>query len=160
MVNDALPLNMDLFGKIGAYVMQDDILYQHFTVKEALTFAARLKLKMTREEQDKRVEKLIKDLGLQNAANTICGSNLRKIISGGERKRTSIGVEMITDPPMLILDEPTSGLDSFKSLQMIKLLRRIARQGKTVIASIHSPNSEGFMLFDKLMLLADGNLIY
>ena len=107
---------MDLFGKIGAYVMQDDVLYQYFTVREALTFAARLKLKMTKEEQDKRVEKLIKDLGLQNAANTVCGTPMRKTISGGEWKRTAIGVEMITDPPLIILDEPTSGLDSFKSL--------------------------------------------
>jgi len=140
--------------------MQDDVLYQHFTVREALTFAARLKLNKSIEEQDKRVEQLIKDLGLQSAANTQCGTPFRKTISGGERKRTAIGVEIITDPSLIILDEPTSGLDSFKSLQMIKLLRKIARSGKTVIASIHSPNSEGFMLFDKLMLLADGNLIY
>ena len=88
------------------------------------------------------------------------GSVLHKTISGGERKRTAIGVELITNPSIIILDEPTSGLDSFKSLQIIKLLKKIARSGKTVISTIHSPNSEGFMHFDRLMLLADGHLIY
>eukprot|EP00347_Sterkiella_histriomuscorum_P009865 403339578 len=159
-VNDKEDLTMDLFGKFGAYVMQDDILYQYFTPREAITFAARMRLKQTKQEQDERVEQLLKDLGLLNVGNTPVGSAMQKTISGGERKRTSIGVELITDPSIIILDEPTSGLDSFKSLQMIKLLKTIARQGKTVISSIHSPNSEGFMMFDKLMLLADGYIVY
>ena len=67
---------------------------------------------------------------------------------------------MITNPSLLILDEPTSGLDSFSSLRLLRLLRRIARQGKTVVASVHSPNSEGFLLFDKLLVLADGHLVF
>ena len=93
--------------------MQDDILFPYFTVRESLIFAARLRLKVSIEEQNARVEKLIEDLGLQSASDTICGSVLKKTISGGERKRTAIGVELITDPSIIFLDEPTSGLDSF-----------------------------------------------
>lgn len=119
-----------------------------------------MRLSISIAEQDQRVETLLKDLGLLQAADTLVGTPQRKTISGGERKRTSIGVELITDPSIVILDEPTSGLDSFKSLQMIKLLRNLARKGKTVISTIHSPSSEGFMLFDKLMILSDGYMIY
>ena len=99
--------------------MQDDILYDSFTPREALTFAARLKLPFSIEEQDKRVEQLLSELSLQNVADTIIGSVLQKTLSGGERKRTAIGVELITDPSLILLDEPTSGLDSFKALQIV-----------------------------------------
>lgn len=117
--------------------MQDDVLFEHFTPREALTFAARLKLKTSLQEQDARVEALILELGLSAAADTMIGSALRKTISGGERKRTAIGVELMTDPSMILLDEPTSGLDSFKALTLIKTLKAQARKGKTVIATIH-----------------------
>jgi ABC-type multidrug transport system ATPase subunit len=84
-----------------------------------------------------------------------------KGISGGERKRTSIGYELITDPMVLLLDEPTSGLDSTTALRIIKLLKKEAKQnGKTVICTIHQPNSEIFMQFDRLILLHDGHQIY
>jgi len=96
--------------------MQDDILYDSFTPREALTFAARLKLQGTEEQQNERVEELLEELGLVNVAETIIGSVMRKTISGGERKRTAIGVELVTDPSLILLDEPTSGLDSFKAL--------------------------------------------
>jgi len=102
--------------------MQDDVLFAFFTVKEALTFAARLRLKISEEEQDARIEKLIHDLGLEKCQNTICGSIQKKTISGGERKRTAIGVELITDPSCILLDEPTSGLDSFMAKSICKLL--------------------------------------
>lgn len=116
MVNDTMPLNQGVFGKFGAYVMQDDILYDSFTPREALQFAAQLKLGGSEEDQNLRVEELLEELGLVGVAETIIGSVLRKTISGGERKRTSIGVELITDPSLVLLDEPTSGLDSFKAL--------------------------------------------
>ena len=104
--------------------MQDDILFAEFTPREALTFAARLKLNKPIAEQNERVEELISELGLFQCADTVVGSTLVKTISGGERKRTAIGVEMITDPSMILLDEPTSGLDSFKALEIVKLLDR------------------------------------
>ena len=85
---------------------------------------------------------------------------MRKTLSGGERKRTAIGVELITNPSLILLDEPTSGLDSFKALQIVKLLRNLARSGKTIISTIHQPSSESFSYFDRLLLMADGHCVY
>ena len=84
-----------------------------------------------------------------------------KGISGGERKRTSVGVELITDPSLIFLDEPTTGLDSFIATQVMDNLRELAiEQGKTVISTIHQPNSDIFDMFDKLLLMAKGKIIY
>lgn len=113
MFNDQATLTQKLFGNYAAYVMQDDIIFQYFTVREALQFAARLKLKVDIEEQDKRVDRLLYNLDLIKCKDTLIGGGLRKTISGGERKRTAIGMELVTDPSLVLLDEPTSGLDSF-----------------------------------------------
>ena len=125
-INDTYTLNQQLFGSCATYVMQDDVLFAYFTVKEALTFSARLRLNIPKEEQDLRVQKLINKLALQKCQNTIIGSVLKKTISGGERKRTSIGVELITDPSVILLDEPTSGLDSFMAKNICQLLQDLA----------------------------------
>jgi ATP-binding cassette, subfamily G (WHITE), eye pigment precursor transporter len=139
MLNDSIEVNGNNFGKFGGYVMQDDILYEFFTVQQCLTFAARLKLsKLSFDEQDRRVKEIAKNMGLIKCFNTQCGSVHRKTISGGERKRVSIAIEMVSDPSLLILDEPTSGLDSFKSLEIASLLFKLARdEGKTIISTIH-----------------------
>lgn len=122
--------------------MQDDVLFGYFTVKEALTFAARLRLKISEADQDKRIDKLIDDLGLEKCKDTQIGTVLKKTISGGERKRTAIGVELITDPSMILLDEPTSGLDSFMAKSICRLLQKLSHeQGKTIISTIHQPSS-------------------
>lgn len=102
----------------------------------------------------------MKDLGLISAADTPVGSHKHKTLSGGERKRTAIGVELITDPSLILLDEPTSGLDSFKALQIVKLLKKLANRGKTVVSTIHQPGSDAFRIFDKLILMCDGNIVY
>lgn len=115
-------MTSEIFGLYAKYVMQDDVLFAYFTVREALTFASRLRLKCSFAEQDKKVETLIKELGLEKCADTLIGGGFKKTISGGERKRTSIGVELITDPSVLMLDEPTSGLDSFMAKSICKLL--------------------------------------
>ena len=83
-----------------------------------------------------------------------------KTISGGERKRTAIGVEMITDPQILLLDEPTSGLDSFRAFSIVRFLKAQARKGKTVLATIHQPSSEAYMAFDKVIFMCDGHIVY
>ena len=141
--------------------MQDDVIFGYFTVKEALRFAARLKLKIPIEQQEERIEKLIRDLGLQDVADSLVGHERKKVISGGERKRTAIGVELITDPKMIMLDEPTSGLDSFTAFKICKILQKLAReQGKTVISTIHQPSSQAFSCFDRLILMADGYIVY
>ena len=137
-LNKQTKLTQRVFGCCGSYVMQDDILFPYFTVKECMTFAARLKLSCSEEEQDERIEFLIKDLGLERCQNTKVGSVLRKTSSGGERKRTAIGVELVTDPSLILLDEPTSGLDSFTATHICRILSRYARKhGKTIISTIH-----------------------
>jgi len=126
-LNDAIPLTASSFARFGAYVMQDDILFEYFTVREALEFAANLKLRISAQERKERVDEIIKELGLGKCQHTQIGSEMRKTISGGERKRTSIGVELITDPSLIVLDEPTSGLDSVKATGIIQTLHNLAR---------------------------------
>lgn len=107
------------FGKMGAFVQQDDVLVQTLTPKELLTFAAKMKTNLSEALIDARVERILRRLGLQGCKNTVVGGFMRKGLSGGERKRTSIGYELITEPSLLILDEPTSGLDSHTSSKII-----------------------------------------
>ena len=150
-----------MFGRFANYVMQDDIIFRYFTVREALTFAARLKLKVSEQEQDSRINKLIEELGLSHVADSQVGSTLKKVISGGERKRTAIGVELITDPNVILLDEPTSGLDSFTAVKICKILKKLARDhGKTICATIHQPSSQAFAFFDRLILMCDGHIVF
>lgn len=108
------------------------------------------------------MKQLLDDLAIpEKIADTKIGNILQKTISGGERKRISIGVEMITDPLILLLDEPTSGLDSFNAHRIVKLLHDFARKkGKTIISTIHQPSSKAFGLFDQLILMVDGYTIY
>lgn len=122
---------------LSCYVQQDDILFQTMTVRECLIFAAKLKLQGTDEEKLERVDEVIKDLRLSKCQNTKIGGSLVKGVSGGERKRTAIGVELITDPQLIFLDEPTTGLDSFTAASVMETLRALAASGRTVISSIH-----------------------
>ena len=125
------------FAAFSAYVQQDDILFQTMTVRECLEFAAKLKLKGTMQEKMGRVEETIKELRLNKCQNTKIGGPLVKGVSGGERKRTSIGVELITDPNLIFLDEPTTGLDSFTATAVMEILRDLALTGRTIISTIH-----------------------
>ena len=149
------------FSSLSAYVQQDDILFQTMTVRECLEFAAKLKLPGTLPKKIARVRQLISDLKLTKCADTRIGGPLVKGVSGGERKRTSIGVELITDPSLIFLDEPTTGLDSFTATNVMEILGDLARKdGRTVVSTIHQPNSDIFEMFDRLMLLARGKIIY
>ncbi len=125
------------FGKIAAYVMQDDILMATLSPRESLYFGAKLKLKTSETEINKRVDRLIYQFGLEKCADSRIGSITDKGISGGERKRTSIAYEVISDPPIVIIDEPTTGMDSFTSLVIIKYLKSLADTGKTISKIIH-----------------------
>ena len=127
LFNDEMAVNKESFQKYAAYVMQDDVLFATFTVREALTFAARLKLKVSEPEQDRLVAKIIVDLGMSHISESQIGDQQRKVLSGGERKRASIGVELVSDPSVILLDEPTSGLDSFKARSICELLHTLAR---------------------------------
>ena len=131
------------------------------TVRECLEFAAKLKLPGDLESKLARVRQLIYDLKLVKCSQTRIGGPLVKGVSGGERKRTSIGVELITDPSLIFLDEPTTGLDSFTATSVMEILGDLARkENRTVISTIHQPNSDIFEMFDQLMLLARGKIIY
>lgn len=123
-------------------------------------FTANLRLNLPKEEKHQRVESLIKDLGLTRCADTKVGNNLIRGLSGGERKRASIGVELITNPSLIFLDEPTTGLDSTTALNVLELLKMLAESGRNVVSTIHQPSSEIFNQFDNLLLMVRGNIIY
>jgi ABC-type multidrug transport system ATPase subunit len=106
------------------------------------------------------VEQTVDELGLRDAADTVVGGPLRKGISGGERRRLSIGCVLVTLPSVLILDEPTSGLDAFTSYLLLRTLSQLARRGRTIVVSIHAPRSDAFELFDRIALLSKGRVVY
>ena len=115
---------------------------------------------LTNLQIESRVDSLTSALKLEACQNVHVGNELKKGISGGERKRTSIGYELITNPSIMFLDEPTSGLDSFSALKICQLLKKEAERGMTLIATIHQPSSDIFNCFDKVLVLADGNQIF
>ena len=151
----------ELKRRIG-FVRQQDHLVACLTVRETLSYAARLRLpkSLTKETIRLIVEETIDELGLRDAADTVVGGPLRKGISGGEKRRLSIGCVLVTLPSVLILDEPTSGLDAFTSYLLLQTLSHLARRGRTVIVSIHAPRSDAFPLFDRITLLSKGQVVY
>jgi len=152
------------FASNIAYVMQDDAIKATTTPREAFHFSAALRLgdSISEDERIKRVDALIDELRLQKCADTMVGNARLRIpgISGGEKKRTAIGVELISNPAILFLDEPTSGLDSFAAHRVVTVLNGMAKRGRTVLCTIHQPSSEVFNVFDDVLLIADGRLVY
>uniref|UniRef100_A0ACD5XEP9 Uncharacterized protein n=1 Tax=Avena sativa TaxID=4498 RepID=A0ACD5XEP9_AVESA len=155
-------MDNNLLKVISAYVMQDDLLYPMLTVEETLMFSAEFRLprSLPGREKKKRVQALIDQLGLRNAANTIIGDEGHRGVSGGERRRVSIGVDIIHDPIVLFLDEPTSGLDSTSAFMVVKVLQRIAQSGSVVVMSIHQPSYRILGLLDRLLFLSRGQTVY
>eukprot|EP00980_Cylindrotheca_fusiformis_P027773 scaffold22559_cov111-Cylindrotheca_fusiformis.AAC.12 len=145
-----------------AFVAQDDSLQITSTPREAIYFSAKLRLPRDTEEKTliKLTNKMLRELGLETCADTYVGGALLKGISGGERKRTSIGVELVVKPSMVFLDEPTSGLDSYSAMQVCRVLQKVARAGSSVLFTIHQPASEVFNEFDQLILLNKGRVMY
>ncbi|GBB84166.1 hypothetical protein RclHR1_01080022 [Rhizophagus clarus] len=146
-----------------AYCTQDDIFFPQLTVKETLSYTARLRLprEMSRRDKLNQVENTMALLNLTKCADTIIGDQRTRGVSGGERKRANIASELLTDPSIILLDEPTSGLDSSLALELTKILKEFAvKQKKTIIMVIHQPSSQVFETFDKLMLMADGHMVY
>ncbi|KAL1834680.1 hypothetical protein DCAR_0104893 [Daucus carota subsp. sativus] len=144
------------------FVAQDDVLYPHLTVTETLLYTALLRLPktLTHDEKTQHVENVITELGLIRCKNSMIGGPLFRGISGGEKKRVSIGQEMLTNPSLLLLDEPTSGLDSTTAQRILTTVKRLASSGRTVITTIHQPSSRLYHMFDKLVLLSEGCPIY
>ncbi|XP_058096883.1 ABC transporter G family member 1-like [Magnolia sinica] len=147
----------------SAYVTQDDTLMTTLTVREAVYYSAQLQLpdSMPRWEKRERAETTIREMGLQDAMNTRIGGWATKGLSGGQKRRVSICIEMLTRPKLLYLDEPTSGLDSAASYHVMNRIVGLARRGgRTIIASIHQPSGEVFELFNNLCLLSAGRTVY
>ncbi|KAE7996873.1 hypothetical protein FH972_001557 [Carpinus fangiana] len=155
-------LESRLLKVISAYVMQDDLLFPMLTVEETLMFSAEFRLPRTlsRSKKKMRVQALIDQLGLRNAAKTIIGDEGHRGVSGGERRRVSIGIDIIHDPIILFLDEPTSGLDSTSAFMVVKVLQRIAQSGSIVIMSVHQPSYRILGLLDHLIFLSRGQTVY
>jgi len=151
----------DFRGNI-AYVMQDDSLLGTETPRECLSFSSRMRLPKTVSLADREqfVTDVINTLHLSKCQDTMVGNALVKGISGGERKRTSVGVELISNPKLLFLDEPLSGLDSYAAYTLVQALKDLTQSGVPVLCTVHQPSSEIFDMFDDVIMLHDGEVVY
>ncbi len=144
------------------YVSQECHLWPQLTVRETLYFSALLYLpsSIPMAQKRRRAEEVMKFVGLEEVADVKVGSSLSKGISGGQKKRLSLGVELINAPPVLVLDEPTSGLDSSAAMKIVDLLRNVAQTGRIVIVSIHQPSQKLFEQFDQILFLNKGFMLF
>ncbi|RNA15896.1 white isoform X1 [Brachionus plicatilis] len=161
-VNGQLIKSQNELSSISGYVQQDDLFIESLTVKETLIFQAMLRMdeSICKEKRLKRVEEVMHDLNLKKCQNISVDIQGKKGISGGEKRRLAFACEILTDPLILFCDEPTSGLDSFIALSVMECMKSLAKQGRTIICTIHQPSSEIFELFDRLCLLSDGKLAF
>lgn len=174
------PRNKKTWSRIMGYVEQDFYGYEYQTVYETLEFANKIKGSSNNEEYDNKnnnnfngnsisnnknssnyntkttnIDNVCKILGLTHLKNSYISE-----LSGGERKRVSIGVELLGNPPLLFLDEPTSGLDSYNAINILELLKKLTTYGKTILVTIHQPSFKQIEYFSKLLLLSQGNMVY
>ena len=171
-----------LLRRISAYVTQEDILFPTLTVRETISFFAELRLspkEFSREQREARVTHILEQLRMTHRADSRIGNEEKRGLSGGEKKRVAIGCQLVADPAVVFLDEPTSGererlcfcgvllmlrchqgLDSYNSLMVMKLLRDLCSEGKTVVCTIHQPRSSIYEMFDQLLILNGGSTVY
>ncbi|XP_076674576.1 ATP-binding cassette sub-family G member 4 isoform X1 [Andrena cerasifolii] len=147
--------NLAEFRKMSAYIMQNDNLQPLLTVQEAMNVAADLKLTVSHQLKKQKIDQILVTMNLDTSRHTRTGQ-----LSGGERKRLAIALELINSPPVLFLDEPTSGLDSVTSKYCITLLKQLAKAGKTVICSVHQPSASLLNMIDHLYVMAAGTCVY
>ena len=154
-------MTQDKIKKFVGFVFQDDVILETMTVTEAIDLSIKLRVNLDTKSGDILRKKMIDVTQLNKARNTTIGSPQRKGISGGERKRTAIAMEMVSNPSILLLDEPTSGLDTYTAFRIVALLKRLAHKyGRTVVATLHQPSSEIFHMIDNIYVLNDGRMVY
>ncbi|XP_057334860.1 ATP-binding cassette sub-family G member 4-like isoform X2 [Microplitis mediator] len=150
------PRDLAEFRRSSAYIMQDDHLEPLLTVEESVYIAANLKLGWNNHDKAQRVDQIIFALGLES-----CRHTRTSLLSGGQRKRLAIALELVNNPPVMFFDEPTSGLDIVTSKQCINLLRALAREGpRTIIMTIHQPSATLFDMLDHLYVVVEGRCVY
>ncbi|XP_076239728.1 ATP-binding cassette sub-family G member 1 [Calliopsis andreniformis] len=153
---NGLTRNVKYLKKISCYIMQEDLIQPRLTVLEAVQFAADLKLgNVPKETKQAAIKEILNVLRLNPAKDTIT-----ERLSGGERKRLSIALEVVNNPPVIFLDEPTTGLDEISAAQCIELLECFARLGRTVVCSLHTPSASIFAKFDHVYVVAGGQCAY
>ena len=154
--------DMSRYKKLIGYVPQDDIVFPELTVRENILHSARVRLPAKWNDQaiQDHVDALIASLQLTHVQHSRVGDERHPIISGGQRKRVNIGMELASAPMAIFLDEPTSGLDSSSAASIMRMLRAISRLGVTTIAIIHQPREQIFYGFDQLLLLSQGRSVY
>ncbi|KAF9184569.1 hypothetical protein BGZ51_003281 [Haplosporangium sp. Z 767] len=148
--------------RLIGYVTQEDDFIEILTVMETLTFAAKMRLPRSMSNKDKlaRVHAVMQELNLTHIKDTKVGGTVVRGISGGEKRRVTIGIELLSSPSVLLLDEPTSGLSSTDALNVANTIKELAQKGRTVILTVHQPRSDIYELFDDLLLLSQGKVVY
>jgi ABC-type multidrug transport system ATPase subunit len=149
---------MSHYRRVIGFVPQEDVMIRELSVAEVIVHSAMMRLPLSWSTEDKlrKADETMELLGLTHIRDSIIGDELKRGISGGQRKRVNIGIEMVIDPALLCLDEPTSGLDSTSSMSVLNVLRRLADSGVNVLAVLHQPKNEIFELFDKVLFLGRG----
>eukprot|EP00177_Eucheuma_denticulatum_P001468 GFKZ01002636.1.p1 GENE.GFKZ01002636.1~~GFKZ01002636.1.p1 ORF type:complete len:690 (+),score=80.33 GFKZ01002636.1:234-2303(+) len=155
-------VSIDHVNHVPAYVTQEDLFFSQLTVQETLEMAANMRLPRDMPSAEKRafVDTLVRRLGLVGVTETRVGDEKTRGISGGEKKRLSLGCELISAPRLVLCDEPTTGLDAFQAERVVKSLRELAEAGHTVVCSIHQPSGSIFDMIDDMVLLAGGRVVY
>ena len=156
-LNNTKILDVNAFKNIIGYVLQEDIMEFRNTPRQLFTYYAKLR---GHADPAQTAQKVIDAMYLRKCADTVVGDIFHRGLSGGEKKRTSIGIELVSEPNLLFLDEPTTGLDSTTALDIVMNITELKKKGMTIICTIHQPSEEIMALFDNVVMLVDGHLIY